>query len=160
MRIVCLDTNILIYGVQQPSTLNPQFAADAEALLLQLTNEPAIILIPSIVLAEFLVGLEPETRQRAGQILPARFSIAPYDARAAQKYAEIWQGGRIEGRPRSAIVADKMIVATAIVHNADCVHSNDGDFRKIATDANLLTYEMPPAPPAQLRLLNPDVDSE
>jgi predicted nucleic acid-binding protein len=83
MPLICLDTNILIAGIRQQSN-DPTFDHNAKIFLETLAQDDNNrYLIPSVVLAEFMVGAPKHERD----IVLAQFSqyrIATFDVGVAR----------------------------------------------------------------------------
>lgn len=144
--LVCLDNHILIWGVRQEATPGQEDMIRRTGLFLQfLEKKNAQIIIPSVVVGEFLLGVSFENHQKVMEVLDKRFQIAPYDTAAALIAAELW----IEKNKGSGGVSDELkqglqdsskiklrddckIVATAIKCRADCLYSEDEGVKKFA----------------------------
>lgn len=70
------------------------------------------------------------------------YFIAPFDQKAALHYARMWNSRdhqktvgelKASGLTKREIDADRMIIATAVAHQAECIYSHDKDLRKFAT---------------------------
>lgn len=133
---VCIDTHILIWGIQkEASTGQKQMISAAQAFLRHLDSEGADILIPSVVLGEFLLRIPTGKHETVRAFFEQRFKVPPYDAASASRQAEVWQGSKDEGvydvlrgdeiASRSEIRADCMIIGTALAHGAALIYSHD-----------------------------------
>lgn len=139
--IYCLDSSIIIWGIKkQASPGQEEMIARAESFFAKADEYNDDILIPTIVLAEILVPEITMVKARYLEILSKSFVIADFDTRAALKYAEIMYGrvseikdlGDSNNIPRQKMKADHMIIATAIVNNANCIYSTDPGLRTFA----------------------------
>lgn len=124
--MIVLDTNVL----SEP--LRPRPDAGVLAWLSSHADEMAIT---AISVGELLTGIRalPEGRRRAGLLDAVSATLAtfaaailPYDAAAADRYAEIQDLRRRAGRPLS--VEDGMIAATCLAHGAALATRNTVDF--------------------------------
>ena len=88
--VYCIDSNIIVWGIKkQASEGQEDMIARAEHIFIQADEYNDFILIPTIVLAEILTPEPPEVRNRYIDILNKSFIIAPFDTRAALKFADI-----------------------------------------------------------------------
>jgi len=135
-RIVSFDSMVLIWGIRRKGP--DEMIGYARNLFRELEEAEAQIVIPSIVVAEFVTPLRSQAeRSRVIAALCERFLIVPFDARDAALAAELWNHGRKdrEMRKPSARVclrADSMIVASAYGHGATEFYSEDDSCRRIA----------------------------
>jgi predicted nucleic acid-binding protein len=103
------------------------------------------VMIPSIVFGELLAQLGPDERRDAQRDVNSKWIVAPYDSVAAIRFAEMRYTPHIRtlikelqgqsGDPRvtrNRLVADVMIVATAVAHGADIIYTWDNDIVKFA----------------------------
>jgi predicted nucleic acid-binding protein len=132
MQLVCFDTQMLIWGVQRKSqTTQTDMIKKAEIIIQQLDKDKTKIIVPSIVLGEFLLGLPVEQHMSTVNFFKKRFIIAPYDAQAASTFANLWKEydpdlkSKTDKPGRTFLKADAMIVAIAIAREADCIYSED-----------------------------------
>lgn len=141
MAVVCIDTHILIWGIQRFARSGQEEQKDrAHALLVQLEKEKAIIVVPSIVIGEFLFGLPIEQHPRFQDMISRRFVVVPYDLPAAMQFARIMRekktADEIEvlmgaGATRAALKADAMIIATALSVKASGIYGHDRHMRRL-----------------------------
>jgi predicted nucleic acid-binding protein len=135
----------------------------AEYLFKWFDENDHTIIIPSIVLAEILAS-EPSTIQAQYlEVLNSNgsFIIAPFDARAALKYAQIMHGrfdevkkiAAEQGRFKQEMKVDHLIIATAVVNNAECIYSYDNGLKAFASGF-ISVREFPPLPPKQNTLFD------
>ena len=140
MSSVCLDTMILVWGIQQNAKPTQQAEnLKAISLLDKLDKQKTKIVIPTIVLGEFLLGIPSEYHLATANQFDRRFQLTPFDAQCAQQFAHIWQANsarldelRAIGSTRKTIQADCMILATAIVRGVDCIYSHDPHLEKLS----------------------------
>jgi predicted nucleic acid-binding protein len=125
----------------------------AKYLFREFTQAKTKVLIPSIVIGEFLLGI-PSNMHGAflSKLGEGGFRIAPYDLQAAARFAALWKGReerniiqklkvdfeatRIQSR------ADCMIVATALAQKSSCIYSHDRRLKAFACDA-IHVYKLP-----------------
>ena len=107
-----------------------------QRLLLQtLEDQEALILVPTVALAEYLVIYPPEHHGQITAELNRTFLFPPCDVRAASIAAEIWDKHRsfkkVDKVERAFLKGDALIVATAKAAGADVVYSNDSAFLRL-----------------------------
>lgn len=135
--LVCLDTQILIWGIKEQASLNRQdMIPKTKVFLDRLQEKKARVLIPTVVVAELMLGVPPDDHYPMSEILRRRFIIAPFDLGAAAHYARVWkeqqQAGVIKelqehpDASKRRLKVDCMIVATALARGVDCIYSEDG----------------------------------
>lgn len=152
----CVDTQVLIWGIKRQSTPNRVAMIErAEFFIEECRRTKTIIMIPSVVLAEFLAGYSAIDRPEIEKRVAANFFIAPFDAPAAAIAADIWskkaERQRVQaalGTTRETIKADIQIVATAIAHKARRLLSEDGGVQ--AFSIGRIICEPLPVPPPTL----------
>jgi len=137
--MICFDTSLLIWGVEKQAHPSQQDMIERTSRYIALLKQDKqSIMVPSIVLAEFLAKC---TRRNA--VLAAfekHFRVFPFDAKAAKIVGEleanrdlIQQVRGVSKVPRQCLKSDVMIIATAIAHNATkIVTENRYDFHQIA----------------------------
>lgn len=120
MRILVLDTNVLIDNVQG-------FAKWIDILLLNINYR---LVVPSIVIAEYHTAqeLETSTGYNKSQRYLSSFVIQDLTYEIAQVLGKIL---RRKTYVPSAGLADLIIAATAIYLNAELATRNKSDFAKI-----------------------------
>lgn len=160
-KIVCLDTHILIWGIQNSSSLGQEdMIQKAIDLLVWLQENDYLVVVPSIVLAELLMRVPTELHMEVNRILEKSFFIAPFDTLAASHFASIWQKKKEDGAisqlkeakilTREAIKFDCQIVAIAIARNAEMIYSHDIGVQKFGE--GLIQVQEIPFFPKQLSL--------
>jgi predicted nucleic acid-binding protein len=166
MKRVCLDNHILIWGIRGVSTEGQEtMIGRAKAFLDELDAEQAEILVPAVVVSEFLAGVAKEQHTELLNVLNRRFQIPPFDARAAAVAAGLWRDAAernpdlreqireaFPGTTRVKIKADIQILATAISRKAEVLYTHDGPL-STAADGWLEVRSLPPLPPTQAEFL-------
>lgn len=153
MALVCLDTHFLIWGIKEESTIGQETMIPlAKAFFRHLDEEAKKVIIPSIVLFEFLMPVPPEKHGQLIKQINGKFMVAPLDAMAAGVAAEVWHKKKSSGLvqslmaesniTRNKLKADCGIIGTAIARKADCIYSYDNDLIKMA-DGFIHVQEMP-----------------
>lgn len=163
--MICLDTTVLIRGVQHYSTLkkgaslsgvneDEQARIERAGIFLERAQADKIpLMLPTPVIAEYLTGLSEEAAMQQLGELEDLGSIYPLDAAAALMTANLFRryrerhGQRITRGEKPRIKTDAMILSIAIVHGASSIYTHDaGDFEAlcIGRDAqNVKISEVP-----------------
>lgn len=148
MNRVCLDNHILIWGVRGISTPGQEGMIDrAQALFEDLDESDADIMVPAVVVSEFLAGVPKPQHSGLLDVLNRRFQLPPFDVRTAAVAAGLWRDAAernphlrevvreaFPGTEKAKIKADIMILATALVRKADILYTHDGPLRAIAAE--------------------------
>jgi predicted nucleic acid-binding protein len=153
MKQVCVDNHVLLWGLREVATDGQEEMIPRTKQFLKDCEETSTrILVPSVVLAELLTAIEPKYHALTTNLLEKGFSIAPFDAAAAQAFAKLWQqrkeSGLVDriraedGATRQELKADCMIVAIALVRKAEAIYSHDGKLRKFS-DGLVPVLEVP-----------------
>jgi len=143
-RKVCLDTQIMIWGIKDQFTPNrKEIAEKAKHFVKKLNDENTKIVIPSVVLAEMMSNVPEDERSKVLNCFTKNFQIQPFDARTAliyadryyKKYFDPLTGHEtiMEGS-RETIVADLMVVASAKAADVDVLYSEDSDVHKLSKE--------------------------
>lgn len=133
-----IDTQILLWAIKRVEPGREAEIARAVSLVEDLTTQGIAIMIPSIVLAEYLVFYDPAEQPAQSSMLRKNFFVAPFDPVAAEIAAELYsqrliaQAREETGQSKHALKADVKIIATAIAHRANCIYSHDGQFESFA----------------------------
>lgn len=135
MSLVCLDTQVLIWAIKEEAEDGQEgMIIRSKALIDRLDRGEKKLLVPSVVLGEFLIRMPTETHQITSNLIERNFMIAQYDVKAATYYAKIWRAKQntellrslqSAGKTRQELKADRMIVATALAYGAECIYSHD-----------------------------------
>jgi hypothetical protein len=154
LDLVCLDTQVLIWGVQERAKSGQEeMIQRAKYLFSEFTQAKTKVLIPSIAVGEFLLGIPSNIHgvflSKLGE---GGFIIAPYDLQAAARFAALWKEREERNiieklkmdfeATRTQLRADCMIVATALAQNSSCIYSHDRRLRAFAGDA-IHVYDLP-----------------
>lgn len=161
MTLVCLDTHLLIWGIKEEATEGQEEMVHKTRLFFKWLGDHDInVMIPSVVLGEFLMLVPPELHEKVSSIFHKNFIVVPYDASSASCFAKIWQAKNSDGTierlknetsaTREKLKADCQIVATAITHGASCIYSYDGDLAKFAE--GYIEVKQIPDIPEQIRM--------
>jgi predicted nucleic acid-binding protein len=143
MELVGFDTHILIWGVQKTSRQTQQdMIPKTERFFKHLDDNQIKVIIPSVVLSEFLMPIPAKEMGSYLHKIEEKFMVIPYDAMAAIEFAKIWQSKqeddtiqalRHDGLSKHHLKVDGMIVATALTRKASCIYSHDSGLKKFAS---------------------------
>lgn len=154
MRIA-LDTNVLVQALRNakdgivlvdPATGKnvDRAEARAEALVEQIDVRGGTVLIPTPVLAEYLVGVERSHHQQHLDIVNgvSCFEIVAFDQIAAVECARMVDDNELKVLDPDAIKAklrfDRQIIAIALANNADEIWTHDKGLYKKAQRCGLV----------------------
>ena len=149
-RIVAVDCMTLIWGIRKGP--KPADKIERASLLFeQLEVDKATVIVPSVVLAEFLVAVPAEQRAQTAAAMGERFRVEPFDLHDAVLAAELWSEGKSHrqmGKPnaRIALRADTLIIATARNHGAQEFFTDDDDCFRLANTV-MTARRLPTVPP-------------
>lgn len=143
MRVL-LDTQILVYWNRRGPVSNVEeyeTLRRAWYLFYELDKAKARIIVPTIVIGEFLVGCRPETHQDVVREFTQKFDCPAFDLVAAMRAAEIRQSIKdqsiqklysTEENGRNILSADIKILACGLADRMTHFYSNDKKFQKLA----------------------------
>lgn len=116
--MIALDTNVLVAALNQVERVTARLAA----------IDPGDILLPDLVIAELLFGAHTSARvaENLAKVdrLVVTFRTAPFDLRAARRFAEIKADLRSRGRIKQDF--DLAIASVALVHAATLITHDGG----------------------------------
>ena len=146
-----IDTNILIWAIRGEATQGKETQVLKSQNLIEWLNDNSIrIMTSSICLGEFLTGVDVSKHTALTNAIKRSFMLYTYDDACALKAAWLWKKRKediktlrsqsTENGHRAKIINDVMIVATALVHGADMIYTNDTDINTIA--GNLIKVEL------------------
>lgn len=162
MNRVCLDNHILIWGIRGISTAGQEtMISRTQVLFEDLDALDADIMVPAVVVSEFLAGVPKPQHAGLLEVLNRRFQLPPFDVRTAAVAAELWRDAAernphlrdvvreaFPGTEKAKIKADMMILATALVRKADILYTHDGPLRTLA-DGLIEVRDLPAPRPKQ-----------
>ena len=155
MDLVCLDTDVVIWGIKGEATPGQEdMVPRAKAFLKNLDDKGTRVLIPAVVVAELLIKVQVGLHSDVLSFFQRRFIIGDFDLPASSHFARIWQTRMDDqtipslqsaGVFRTKLRADCMIVATAIAHGASCIYSHDRGVHRFA-EGHILVAQIPELP--------------
>lgn len=145
MSLVCLDTQIIQWGVMKRASdsQSQQFISRASDFIVWLDKQKVDIILPSLIVGELLVPIAPHDHAQVLAKLSTDWMIVDYDIRAARLFAEMRYDSAIKQimddirnrnpfATRKQLIADVLIIATAIVNGAEKIYSHNHDFLALA----------------------------
>ena len=133
--IVCIDTNILIWGVRKESTEGQEDnIVFAEYFLKSLYKKGNSVIIPTPVIAELLSPIPNELRPKLLNKITELGISSSFDLGASLKYASLFNSVKKHEvqkfktdseKSRNAMKVDLMILAIALVNRCDVLYTNN-----------------------------------
>ena len=146
-----IDTQILIWGVKkEQADGRPDMVPRCIALLEMLKQQRHIIMVPSIVVAEYLADFPPERQEEQRRIIGKNFFVAPFDAAAATVAGAIYSKAKMKSARaktpacRQCVHADLKIIATAIAHGAKRLYTDNTPHFVTLAVGKILVDDIPP----------------
>lgn len=136
--MICLDTMVLIWGVQGAARAGQEPMIDRTSRYIRsLRADKTRIMIPTPAVAEYLQGFAEPERGRQLELLARRFVIPAFDLPACYLAADLARRARESsptgGASRQAIKTDLQIIATAVVHGAQRIVTDEvSQFERLA----------------------------
>lgn len=151
--IICVDTNVLIWGVRKEAKPEQQHMLHrVQVLLDDLKKRDARIIVPAPAMQEFLIGCSSATRMAQLKALNQHFIVVPFDARCADIAARI-AGARSDmtdlfvsnDRVHKVFLKfDLQIAACAVAHRAETFYTHDvKGFKKILENWKVKVHDIP-----------------
>lgn len=153
-EIVCIDSNIFIWGVKgESSPTQKNKIAEAKEFLKWLDLQKLRILLPAPMLAEILSPVPPSEHEKITKLIGSNFLIAPFDYPAAVKCAELLHKSFTEtdklkyreenSVPKQKMKYDCMIAAICITRKVKFLYTHDvADMTKFC-DQQITVKDMP-----------------
>lgn len=143
VKKICLDSQILIWGIKNESIKNRDHMKEKATNLISslAKNSSFTIIVPSVVIMELLMPCPLIDHINIIKEINSRFNPTPFDVAAAKAAAHVWQSKqsdstinqlKIGGTIKSKIKVDCQIIGTAISRNMDCICSEDAGLKKLA----------------------------
>lgn len=136
--MIVLDTQILVWAItNEPNPKCEDCHERAKQLVQRYADAKQPIIIPAIVLAEYLAGTSSERSRSILDIATKAYRIAPFDMVCAKVAADLYDkrifdatllGNRVS---RDALKDDYKILATAIVHGGNQLYTSDPWIAKV-----------------------------
>jgi predicted nucleic acid-binding protein len=145
--VVGVDTQTLIWALDELVSDDPAKEQRALWLMRQLTVSKAQVIVSTIIVGELLVGIEPAKHADFIESLRSRFQIVPFDVRGASKAAEEYSKNldlKVPGEgARKTFRADLCIAAQAWASGATQFFSDDARCRKFAERMGMRARPLP-----------------
>ena len=128
-----IDTCVLIWGIRGHLQEGREDLVERCRTLIEIyKRRHEAIMVPSVVLAEYLCGFSLDLQKIQRAYLESNFFVAPFDAAAAAIAAEIYDRlvmdeRRLAGTGRQCLKADLEIIATSIAHGASHIYTDNFD---------------------------------
>ena len=142
MKLVCLDTNIVIWGIKKEATPGQEKNITRAVRLIENIHQRGDhVMIPSVAVSEALVLCDPQRRVEIASLISENFFVPPFDMAAATCGAEIQKMKKAHdlGTNRHEqigknhyVTCDCMILATAVTRHATKLYTHDGPLLEFA----------------------------
>lgn len=144
MPIICLDTQILYWGIVKKAARGAEnLIVPAGQFLKWIETQQYDIIIPTIVLGEMLIPIPDDEQGKVLAQFKQDWMLVDFDTKAALIYAQMRRNHITQKRfkdlrhlhpdvTKKELVADAMIIATAIAHGAEKIYSHNEDFLALA----------------------------
>jgi hypothetical protein len=154
---------VMIWGLQSKGAKrgNPkqsdlrELQIRAVILLDMLEADGKQIIVPTVMVAELLVGVDRKNHGEFVAKLQERFFCPPFDLRASALAAELWQFHKDLPKSnqlqRNVLKADVMIIATAKAAGASAFYSHDAACRRLAEHVGMVAQDLPVNHPDMFR---------
>ena len=148
-KTACVDTQILFWSLVQKAPPNdPDAIKKALNLFRWLDEQGFNLIVPSLVVGELLVPVPPEQHGTIIKQVQENWIVVDFDIKVAAEFARLRHKYLSEtarrqlqqmmsGVPHRTIVADMMILATALANKADYLITDDIGMSKLAGSNNL-----------------------
>lgn len=171
MTVVCLDTNIIVFGALSRGR-NPEgqnFIEMSRALLRDIEKKRHEVLLPTVSVGELLVPIPEQLHSGELEKLGQKWRVVDYDVMAAAQFARMRHAKltnralrELRGGDPSATknqqIADVMLAATAIVNGAETLYTTDERVVNLVSDFIEVRYL--PRVYLQLGLDMPETDPD
>lgn len=146
--MICLDTQILIWGVE--GSCRPgqdDMPGRARRYLERLAKDGEKVLVPTPAISEYLTGSDQPDREL--KVITKRFLVPAFDLRAAALATELQRNTEgckklreRHGIARQALRIDAMIAATAIIFGARVLATGDDHFTDLLCGRSISVYDV------------------
>jgi hypothetical protein len=145
MSLYCVDSQIVVWGIKQVSSLGQEdMIPRAKLLFEKFETEKHKLILPAPVLTEILVPVPIEKHSEFLDLIQSKFRIADVDAAVSVRAAQIWSERSTDEelkkyRTDNNIAKDKMkfdfqIAAIAITKGCDAIYSHDPHIHRFVGD--------------------------
>ena len=117
--MICIDTMVLIWGVQR--NRNEVMVERTSRYLSYLKDENETVMVPSVVVAEYLHGILADDQKEQLSLLTQSFFVPPFDVQAASIAGEISIGkdyqtrfARSNKQERNTLRTDLQILGSSL----------------------------------------------
>lgn len=153
VKKICLDTNFLIWAIKKEANAGQEYRLETAASLLRVLKAQGsalTLIIPSVVLMEYLMPVPENLHQQLMKTLSAGFNLVSFDAASAKASASLWHSRQSdftiktlrETETKNKIKIDCQIVGTALSRKVDCICSEDVGLKKFSgSDVEVLTMD-------------------
>jgi predicted nucleic acid-binding protein len=138
LPLVAVDNQIMVWSTLKKCTAGQEdMLARAAAFVDQMNQDRVRILVPSVVIAEFLVNVPAQRHDDVLSAINARFQVGIFDLSAAKMAADIMrryifdrrgqypEGLQPEQWTKPVIKFDCQVLATAITRGASALYTHD-----------------------------------
>ena len=145
MSLIVVDTQILIWAVKREATPGQEPMIEKAVRYLEYVDKcNDQLIVPSVVVSEFLANVPDEREAAVLQALEKRFMVIPFDTLAAVHAARIWRANssgnrslvqqlKADGFRNAKIKADIQIIGTALARRAVRITTHDDGLIKNST---------------------------
>ncbi len=149
-----LDNNILVWATRmdpRPVDGGGRDIADlqrrAQTLVADLNQKSFDIVIPAVVLSEYLCAINTAKHGNVIAVFKELFFTQPFDDHAAAVAASLYRSTRTlevePGQTKRVLKIDTMVVASAHVARCSTFYSNDKRCRKLAEMLGMIARDLP-----------------
>jgi predicted nucleic acid-binding protein len=145
--LVAVDSMILVWAIRKEGPAD--LLERAKLLFYQLDQKKHQIVVPTIVVAEYLSHVPWKSHAETIELMRSKFYLPPFDIRACSLAAEIFQSGqsgrgdKATAESRKCLRADSLIVATAKTQGVKAIYSHDRRCRNLAEKVRMAAYDLP-----------------
>lgn len=144
MSIVCVDTQILYWSIVKKASRGAENLMPlASDFMKWLETKEHTLIIPSIIVGEMLIPIPEDEKMSVLKQFSEDWIIVEYDLKAATIYAKLRCEHIVKNRlhdirklhpdvTKKELVADLMIISTAIANDAEIIYSHNEDLRNMA----------------------------
>ncbi len=156
--IVCLDTNIVIWGILNQAKEHDLGKLEQARYLIDTELKDEKIIIPAIVVTEASIKIN-DAYDKFVCDLSSRFMIAPYDQLCGKYYMQLHNSNEYKqlyehkdemNLTKRELRNDLLVLATAVGHKAKCIYSHDHNHIIKFAKNYIEVRDLPMLPPRQL----------